>query len=198
MSKAEKPIPIVGRVTGVSEADAARLSVVALRGGAVLASAGLRPDGAYRLNLPHHAAHADSPYALQLSVLPTTAAAHPAKVGGAPVVKLDRESVRGPHPIEGPQLALTAAQIDAWSIFWREWCVSGAVVGPDGCPAPASDVTVYTVSWGSGGYTKTSAGQRHHRAGRDLHPLLPLVGPAVSLLAMRAGLVGLLAVVVGV
>jgi hypothetical protein len=41
-----------------------------------------------------------------------------------------------------------------WAIFWQEWCVSGSVVGPDGCPAPAAEVTVSTVSWTSQGYTK--------------------------------------------
>jgi len=156
MSKLNKPIPVTGHVEGVTETDAARLSVVALRGGDVLATARVRADGAYRLNLPHEAAHAASPYALQLAVLPTTAASVPGKVAGAPSVTIPRDGLGGAHPVAAPRLVLTPAIIDAWAIFWRDWCVSGVVVGPNGCPAPAADVTVYTVNWSAGGYAKTA------------------------------------------
>ena len=150
----QKPIPVLGKIGGVSETDALRLSVVALRGNTVLATAPLRSDGSYRLNLPHAAAHAESPYALQLAVLPSTAAAHPNRVANAPRVTIKHDAIGGQHPIEAPRLTVDLALIEAWSIFWREWCVSGTVVGPDGCPAPAADVTVYTVAWASAGYHK--------------------------------------------
>ncbi len=147
-------IPITGKVGGITETDAARLSVVVLRCNTVLATTQLRPDGSYRLNLPHVAAHAENPFALQIVVLPTTAAAHPERVTNAPRATLNREALTGEYPISAPHLTLNPALIDAWSIFWQEWCVSGTVVGPNGCPAPAADVTVYTVTWGSGGYNK--------------------------------------------
>jgi len=149
-----KPIPVVGKVAGVSEADAARLTVVALRGDRILASAPVQAGGAYRLNLPHADAHAESPYALQIAVLPSTAAAQPAKVANAPRLAIAREALRGEHPVAAPALNVSQEIIAGWDIFWREWCVSGTVVGPNGCPAPAADVTVYTVSWGSGGYSE--------------------------------------------
>ncbi|MEO8926076.1 MAG: carboxypeptidase-like regulatory domain-containing protein [Caulobacteraceae bacterium] len=149
-----KPIPIAGHVGGVGETDAARLSIVALRGDTVIATTRPRPDGGYTLNLPHEAVHADSAFALQLAVLPSTAAAHPGKVTDAPRATIKREALKGEHPIEAPPLSLDAGLLDKWAIFWPEWCVSGTVVGPNGCPAPAADVTVYTVSWGLGGYNK--------------------------------------------
>jgi hypothetical protein len=150
----DKPIPIAGEVGGISETDAARLSVVALRGNAVLATSQLRPDGSYRLNLPPAAAREESAFSLQLAVLPSTAAAHPDRVADAPRVTVEPSALEGDRPVRAPRLALTPALIDGWAIFWREWCVSGTVVGPDGCPAPAADVTVYTVAWTSGGYTR--------------------------------------------
>jgi hypothetical protein len=150
----KQPIQIVGKVGGASTTDIPRLAVVALRANKVLASGSLRPDGGYRLNVPHAAALAESAYALQIAVLPGTAAAHPDQVADAPRVTIRREVLRGAHPIEAPHLALHPALIEKWSIFWQEWCVSGMVVGPDGCPAPAAAVTVYTVSWGPGGYNK--------------------------------------------
>jgi hypothetical protein len=70
----EQAIPIVGKVDGITETDAERLSVVALHGNAVLATARLRPDGSYHLILPHAAARDASGYGLQLAVLPSRAA----------------------------------------------------------------------------------------------------------------------------
>lgn len=154
----EKPIPIVGEVGDISAADAARLSVVALRGNTVLATAALRPDGSYRLNLPAAAAREESAFALQLAVLPSTAVARPDRVADAPRVTVEPGAREGDHPVQAPRLALNPALIDGWAIFWREWCVSGKVTGPDGCPAPAAEVTVYTVSWGADGYTRIPRG----------------------------------------
>ncbi len=150
----EKPIPIAGEVGDISETDAARLSVVALRGNTVLATAQVRPDGSYLLNLPRAAVREESAFALQVAVLPSTAAAHPDRVADAPRVTVEPGALEGEHPVRAPRLALNPALIDGWAIFWPEWCVSGTVTGPDGCPAPAAEVTVYTVSWGPDGYTR--------------------------------------------
>ena len=149
-------IPITGEVGGISETDAARLSVVAVVGNTVLATAQLRPDGGYRLNVPAEAARAESAFALQIAVLPSIAAAAPERVADAPRVTISPAALTGDHPIAAPDLALNHALIDGWQIFWREWCVSGTVVGPDDCPAPGADVTAYTVSWGTGGYTEVA------------------------------------------
>lgn len=153
-----KPIAIAGKVRGVSESDAARLSAVALRGDTVLATSPVRPNGSYSLNVPHEAAHAPSGFSLQVAVLPVTAAASPKSVAGAPRVTISRTALSGAHPIQAAQLALTPELIDGWRIFWPEWCVSGTVVGPDGCPAPAAEVTVYIVSWATGGYSTSPRG----------------------------------------
>jgi hypothetical protein len=150
----DKAIPVEGRVGGVTEPDAARLSVVALRGNAVVTTSLLRPDGSYLLNLPSAAAREPSAYQLQLAVLPSTAAAHPDRVPAAPRVGLTADALAGKQPVKAPGLEVSSALIDEWSVFWREWCVSGTVVGPDGCPAPAAVVTVYTVSWGTEGYSQ--------------------------------------------
>lgn len=125
---------------------------MALRGNAVLATAALRPDGSYLLNLPAAAAREESAFALQLAVLPSTAAAQPDRVADAPRVTV---ALKGDHPVQAPRLVLDPALMKGWVIFWREWCVSGTVVGPDGCPAPVAEVTVYTVSWGTDGYTRS-------------------------------------------
>lgn len=153
-----KPIPVTGKVGGITEVDAARLSVVALRGNQVLATAPLQADGSYRLSLPHATLHTPSAYALQVALLPSTAAAHPERVANAPRASIARDLLQGGHTVHAPALALDAALIDEWAVFWREWCVSGTVAGPDGCPAPAAEVTIYTVYWSGGVYHKYARG----------------------------------------
>jgi hypothetical protein len=148
-----KSIAIAGKVRGISEADATKLSAVALRGDTVLASSQVRPNGSYSLSVSSEAAHAESGFALQVAILPATAASSPKSVANAPRATIAREKLSGDRPIEAPHLAMTAELLDGWRIFWPEWCVSGTVVGPDGCPVPAADVTVYSVSWSTGGYT---------------------------------------------
>lgn len=149
-------IPITGAVSGISETDAARLSAVAVVANTVLATAQLRPDGSYRLNVPAAAGRAQSAFALQVAVVPSTAATAPGRVADAPRVTISPARLSGDDPIEAPGLTVDRALIEGWLIFWREWCVSGTVVGPDGCPAPGADVTAYTVSWGTGGYTEVA------------------------------------------
>jgi hypothetical protein len=150
----DRAIPIEGRVQGVTESDAARLSVVAVRGNTVVTTSRLRPDGSYLLNLPTAAAREPNAFQLQVAVLPSTAAAHPDRVPSAPRAGLTADELAGKQRVEAPSLEVSSALIDEWSEFWREWCVSGTVVGPDGCPAPAAEVTVYTVSWSTAGYSK--------------------------------------------
>src|SRR5215472_8619362 len=134
----DKAIPVEGRVDGVTESDAARLSVVALRGNTLVSTSRLRPDGSYLLNLPSAAAREPSAFQLQLAVLPGTASAHPDRVPAAPRVGLTAEALEGKQPVRAPRLAVSAELLDKWSVFWPEWCVSGTVVGPNGCPAPAA------------------------------------------------------------
>ena len=105
-------IPITGEVGGISETDAARLSVVAVVGNTVLATAQLRPDGSYRLNVPAEAARAESAFSLQVAVLPSTAAAAPDRVADAPRVTISPAALAGDDPIAAPDLALDPALID--------------------------------------------------------------------------------------
>jgi hypothetical protein len=149
----EKPIVVTGTVKGAGAADARRLSVVALRGNTVLARTALRDDGSYRLTLPAGAARAAGPYALHVAVVPATAVGHVDRVPNAPRVPLARDALNQSE-ITAQHLTVSERLLIDWAIFWQEWCVSGTVVGPDGCPAPAAAVTVYDVSWTAQGYTK--------------------------------------------
>jgi hypothetical protein len=158
LSMSDRPISITGKIGGITETDSARLSAVALRANTVLATAQVRADGSYQLNVPAKVALGDSAYALQVAVLPITAAANPNRVPDAPRASIARPAIDAKGPVHAPSLNLSPALIDSWGIFWREWCVSGTIVGPNGCPVPAAEVTVYTVAWTSSGYTEVPRG----------------------------------------
>jgi len=151
----EKPIVVTGTVEGAG-ADAKNLNVVALRGDTVLARTTLRDDGRYRLALPAHAARAASAYALHLAAVPATAVDHVTRVPNVPRVTLEHEALRQTE-ITAPHIAVSEQLLKSWGIvFWPEWCVSGTLVGSDGCPVPNAQVTVYTVTWTAAGYSKTA------------------------------------------
>ena len=79
---------------------------MAVVGTRVLATAQLRPGGSYRLNVPAEAARAESPFALQIVVLPSTAAAAPERVADAPRVTISPADLAGDDPIAAPDLAV--------------------------------------------------------------------------------------------
>ena len=112
-------IPVLGSISGVSPRNAARLSVVALRANVVLALAPLDSDGSYCLTLPRAADHPESPYPLEVAVLPSSSVARPDHVPGMPRAVIDCEALRGAAAVEAPDLALDAMVIDSWAGFWR-------------------------------------------------------------------------------
>ena len=111
-------IPVLGSISGVSPRNAARLSVVALRANVVLALAPLDSDGSYCLTLPRAADHPDSPYPLEVAVLPSGGVARPDSVPGMPRAIIDREALRDAAAVEAPDLALNEAIIGSWAGFW--------------------------------------------------------------------------------
>jgi hypothetical protein len=148
-------IAFTGRIGGVAVADTARLSVVALRGNTVLATAPLGSDGSYRISLPRGGGKPRNG-ALQLALLPSIAAAYPDRVSNAPRAALHVGPAADDAPLAGPSLAVDHRLMDEWSVFWREWQVRGTLTGPDGCPAPGAAVTISTVYWSGGAYHQTA------------------------------------------
>lgn len=112
-------IPVLGTITGVSQRNAARLSVVALRANVVLAMAPLDSDGCYCLTLPRAADHPDSPWPLELAVLPSNCVARPEHVPGMPRAIIDREALREAAAVEAPELVLEDSVVESWGGLWR-------------------------------------------------------------------------------
>lgn len=147
-------IGLSGHVTGADGATIPRLAAVALRGNVPLASAPVGTDGSFHIKLPHAVAHARSGYSLDVAILPRAVAGDPGRAADAPRARILRHALKAADKrIDVGAIALTPELIDLWSIFWQEWCVSGTLVGADGCPAPAAAVTVSTVTWFGGSYS---------------------------------------------
>jgi len=90
-----------------------------------------------------------------LAVAPATAGMHLEHLPNIPKIALKRQELEKSrkgishcghfHFFGSPEAVVDLVPLD---------CVSGTVVGPDGCPVPAADVTVYSVGYTGSGYSK--------------------------------------------
>ena len=150
-------INLSGKIA-IKATDAQRLSVYVTRGKETLASAPVQANGSYRLNLSRQAASAPSAYGLNLAVAPTSLGSHLDHIADVPQISLHRETLlkaekdfRVEEEIKVSDAVLTR--------FWgwcAPYCVSGTVVGPDGCPAPGAEVTVYSVGFNYSKYARAT------------------------------------------
>jgi hypothetical protein len=149
-----KIITVTGKVSKLKESDGKRLAVYILRCNDILAQGLVQADESYRINLSRAAVSAKSAYGLSLSVAPAGAREHVAHLPNVPKIALDRghlEKAEKEYRIS-KDIELSEAVLNIWWEWCRWYCVSGTVAGPDGCPAPGAEVTVYSVN---------SAIQRH-------------------------------------
>ena len=149
-------ITITGKVTGVTESDAGRLTAYILLCNDILAQGPLLPDGTYRLNLDSAAVTAKSAYRLQLVVAPSGASRRMSQLPNLKRVDLKRDTLeKAKGTFHAHEIKLSPEVLKVWWQWCPLYCVSGALNGPDGCAAPGAEVTVYSVIWTSQGYSKT-------------------------------------------
>jgi hypothetical protein len=152
---ASTSIFIIGEVTKVAEQDAQRLAVFVHRCNQVIASTPLQSNGTYRLPLARAAVSAESAYGLTLTVAPATASAHFDHLPNLPSVPLKRADLeKAEKEFRAPAISISADVLKLWWTWCRWFCVSGTVVGPNGCVVPGAEVTVYSVTYTGSGYTK--------------------------------------------
>ena len=129
-----------------------------VRGQQVLTQAKVEEDGGFGMTLSRHAAVATEGGALQAVIGPAGAKTHLARVPNLVRIPLDRrqlERVQGRFEVSTADLQLSEEVLQSWLLWCRWYCVSGTVVGPDGCPVPGAEVTVYTVGFDLYGFTRT-------------------------------------------
>ena len=152
---ASNMISITGKITKVNEADAQRLGAFILLCNEVLATAPVLADGTYRLNLSRAAALAKSSYAVTLAIAPASAAKHLEHFPNLPKVALKRTDLeKADKEFRTPEISISQEVLKVWWLWCRWYCVSGTVLGQDGCAAPGAEVTVYSVNYTGSGYSK--------------------------------------------
>jgi hypothetical protein len=151
---ASQNITVTGKVAKVSAQDAARLAVFVVRCNQVLTKALVQADGSYRLNLARAALKAKSTHGLSLALAPATAGDHLDHLPEVPRFALDIKKLDDLDEYRAPEFSVSEAILNIWWLWCRWYCVSGRVVGPDGCAAPGAEVTVYTVTYSGSGYSK--------------------------------------------
>jgi len=148
---------LIGAVPKLKKEDALRLAAYVVQGNTVLAKGQLAEDGNFRVALARNALACQSPYALNLVIAPASLGDQLEHLSNAPRLALKRaelEKAEQEVRIKAAELIVSDAVLKLWWSWCRQYCVSGTLVGPNGCPVPAADVTVYSVGHYGGGYSK--------------------------------------------
>ena len=156
---ASKKVALTGVVRSVKADDAARLAVYLVRGTDILAQSNLNQDGSFRVDVAREAASQPSNYGLEAVVGPAGMSGHLTQVPQllrVPVNKAELAKAESSVKLANDKLAVNPGLLEIWWRWCRRYCVSGTVVGPNGCPVPGAQVTVNTVVYTSTGYSKTA------------------------------------------
>jgi hypothetical protein len=149
---------VIGSIGKVAQEDANRLAAYVVRGRNVVAQGPVQANGAFRVNLARTAVEARSAYGLNLVIGPEGGGEHLEHISGAPKIALDRAALAKAE-LEyrvSEKIAISDAVLKKWWAFCGQYCVSGTLVGQNGCPVPGADVTVYSVRYTLGGYSKSA------------------------------------------
>jgi len=153
-----KLVTLSGKLPPAAREAAKRISAYLVSGNELLSETGVQPDG----SIQFHAAGSllEGKENLRAVIGPSGLSGHAlADRSDLPSVPVDRKKLdKEKHLLELPlsKIELNKEVIEAWWLWCREYCISGTVVGPDGCVVPGAQVTVYSVSYpGWFGYIKT-------------------------------------------
>src|SRR6266851_716126 len=150
-------IVLFGTLPKLKEADAKRLAAYILRGREVLAKGPVQADGGFQINLTRAAASAKNVYGLSLAIAPASLGDHLDHMTNVPQVPINREHLEKAekeYRLPAEKLQISDAVLKLWWSWCSPYCVSGTFIGPNGCPVPAADVTVYTAGYTGYGYSK--------------------------------------------
>jgi hypothetical protein len=129
-----------------------------VRGPEVLAQTGVQEDGTFSLALSRHAALAAGGQSLHAVVGPAGMEKHLDHLPNLhrlPIKRAHLEKTETEYKIPTEGLKLSEDVLKLWWTWCRWYCVSGNVVGPDGCPVPGAQVTAYSVGFNLWGFSKT-------------------------------------------
>ncbi|HVM80202.1 MAG TPA: carboxypeptidase-like regulatory domain-containing protein [Stellaceae bacterium] len=152
------PVLVTGKLPKISAEYLRCIWIYLVRGPEVLAEVKPAEDGSFSFPIAREMIAAKAAGGLELLVGPGGARDHLARVPNLARLALDRAQLDKAERIlkvPAEKLQIGEEVLRLWLLWCRWYCVSGVVVGPDGCPVPGADVTVYTVGFNFWGFTKT-------------------------------------------
>jgi hypothetical protein len=154
---ATKKVALTGTLPKVKPDDASRLAVYVARGTEILAQGNVNPDGTFRVDISREVAAAESNFGIETVIGPAGMSGHLSQVPELIRVPIDRAEVAKADvtlKLATDKVALGDAVLGIWWRWCRLYCVSGTVIGPNGCPVPGAQVTMNTIAYTLGGYSK--------------------------------------------
>lgn len=150
---------ISGKLAVKNVSDARRIALYLVRGNNILAYNNIQDDGFVSINIDEQVLKTPSAYKVEAVVGPTGMDHH--LIGKVPnlqripidLEQLKKQGVEARIPLE--KIKLTDDILKIWWLWCRWYCVNGTVLGPDGCPVPFAQVTVYHVTFTGGGFSQT-------------------------------------------
>src|SRR5262249_44697845 len=147
-SMATKKVGLVGILPQLKAEDASRLAVYVVRGSEILAQGNVGAKGDFRVDVSRAAIESDSRYGLEAVIGPAGIAEQLSQVPQLRRLPLDQAALAKAEAtlsLAVDKLVISAANLAIWWRWCRWYCVSGTVIGPNGCPVPGARVTVNTV-----------------------------------------------------
>jgi hypothetical protein len=150
-------IKIIGTLPKINPDYFRCIYIYLVRGPEVVAQTQVTEDGSFVLPIARQAALAKS-HSLQVMVGPGGIEKHLDHIPNLQRLSIKREHLEKAETefrVPTESLKFSEEILKLWWTWCRWYCVSGNVVGPDGCPVPGAQVTAYSVGFEWSGFTKT-------------------------------------------
>ncbi|MDQ5846227.1 MAG: carboxypeptidase-like regulatory domain-containing protein, partial [Acidobacteriota bacterium] len=161
-SESGNDLTIRGALPNLKQEDAKRLAVYLVRGDEVIGQAPVDEYGKFQLPVARGAITKRADFQVEAVVGPAAMGKRldPSRnLHRIPLELKEIDKAKAEFVISPDKLKVSEATLKLWWIWCRNYCVSGVVVGPDGCPVPGAQVTASSVVHASGGgYTVTPQG----------------------------------------
>jgi len=141
-------VTISGMLPKLNPDDARRIGVFLVRGKEILAQSAVDEKGAFRFTVYRQSLALKSAYAVQAVVGPLAMGKNFDSSKKLPTMAIDLtklDTAKNELVLSAAALDLSEQILAPWWLWCKNYCVSGTVVGPNGCPVPGAQVTVLSV-----------------------------------------------------
>ena len=149
------PVTIRGTLPKLKPEDARRIAVYLVRANEVIAQAPVDDQGRFRIDVQKGLLQSrGTSFPIEAVIAPAAMGRNYDPSRDLPRIPVDLNKldvVKRELVLPTDRIDLSDAVLQLWWLWCRNYCVSGIVVGPNGCPVPGAEVTVSNVLHASGG-----------------------------------------------